>query len=233
MIFRHVPFRFPKEILMPLGTARLLLLFVFAAAPLLAAQSELYDNGPINGDRDAWTINLGYAVGDSFTLTANSSLNELQFGSWLYPGDVIESVEVSITSAAFGGTTYFDQQVNFTQSGCYSNHEGLLTCLETGFLPQVQLAAGNYWVNLQNAVVNTGDPVYWDENSGWGCHSPGCPSQASENQIGEIPSESFTILGSSTTQAQAPEPGGLALLGSGVLGIAGWRSRKRTTRPQG
>ena len=45
--------------------------------------------------------------------------------------------------------------------------------------------------NLQNAVVNTGDPVYWDENSG--------PSLASESSVGTIPSESFTILSESTT----------------------------------
>ena len=53
------------------------------------------------------------------------------------------------------------------------------------------LNAGTYWVNLQNAVVNTGDPVYWDENSG--------PSLASESSVGTIPSESFTILGEATT----------------------------------
>ena len=62
----------------------------------------------------------------------------------------------------------------------------------------MNLAAGDYWLNLQNAVVDTGDPVYWDENSG--------PSQASQNSVGTIPSESFTLLGE-TTQGTVPEPG--------------------------
>src|ERR1700727_3489587 len=41
---------------------------------------------------------------------------------------------------------------------------------------------------MQNAVVPSGNPVYWDENSG--------PSQAVSNEVGSIPSESFTVLGS-------------------------------------
>ncbi len=30
---------------------------------------------------------------------------------------------------------------------------------------------GTYWLNLQNAAVPSGDPVYWDENSGVGCQA--------------------------------------------------------------
>ena len=51
-------------------------------------------------------------------------------------------------------------------------------------------------MNLQNASVPSGDPVYWDENSGVGCESGGCPSQAYDNSVGTIPSESFTMDGS-------------------------------------
>ena len=99
-------------------------------------------------------------------------------------------MEVSITSSEFGGTTYFDGVVNFNQDGgCFSNG-GFNVCTETGSFQTVSRpAAGTYWVNLQNAAVNNGDPVYWDQNSG--------PSMASENSIGTIPSESFSILGNS------------------------------------
>ena len=37
------------------------------AASSASAQSDLYNNGPINGDYDAWTINEGFAISDSFT----------------------------------------------------------------------------------------------------------------------------------------------------------------------
>jgi len=158
--------------------------------------NEIYDNGPINGSTDAWTINFGFVTSDSFTVPNGSGVSGMTFGAWLFEGDVLQTVEVSITSAEFGGTTYFDQVVSFTQSGCSANQYGFNVCTETSSNFTANLAQGAYWVNLSNAVVNDGDPVYWDENSG--------PSSASENSVGTIPSEAFTILGSTTTTTCYP-----------------------------
>jgi len=196
------------------------------AATLPASADVLYENGPIRADQEAWTINFGFIVSDSFTISSpNATVNGLQFGGWVFPGDVIESVEVSITSDEFGGTTYFDQQVPLIQSDCEANHLGLWTCLETGTFSGVNLGQGTYFINLQNAVTNNGDPAYWDENTGIGCHSEGCPSQASESSVGTINSESFSILGSSGG-ATVPEPGSLLLFGSGVVAGIGFLRRK-------
>jgi hypothetical protein len=82
----------------------------------------------------------------------------------------------------------------------------------------LSLPAGNYWITLENATTADGEPVYWDENSGVGCTSPGCPSQAQENGVGTIPSETFTLEG--TPAGSTPEPSTLALLGSGFVGLA-------------
>jgi len=192
---------------------------------LPASAQVLYNNGPIAGGIDAWTINFGFVVSDSFTISQGTSqVNGLVFGGWIFPGDVIESVEVSITSAEFGGTTYFDQQVPFTASNCGGNDYGYNVCDETGSFNGPTLGNGTYWINLQNAIVNTGDPAYWDENSGDGCTSPGCPSQASDNSTGPIPSESFTVLGGPTSTV--PEPGSLLLLFSGGVAVAGVLRRR-------
>ena len=198
-----------------------------AALSLPASADVLYENGPIRADQEAWTINFGFIVSDSFTISSpNATVNGFQFGGWVIPGDVIESVELSITSSEFGGTTYFDRQVSLIQSDCEGNHLGLLTCLETASFGDVNLAEGTYWVNLQNAVVNNNnDPAYWDENTGIGCHSEGCPSQASESSVGTIPSESFTILGTSGG-GTIPEPGSLLLFGSGVVAAVSFIRRK-------
>lgn len=152
---------------------------------------DLYDNGPVNGTIDARTINFGYIVANSFTVPPDSSVSSLAFYAWLLPWDVLQNVQVSITSDPFGGTSFFNATVNFAQSDCVGNQYGFNVCLETGSFAEVNLAPGSYWVNLQNAVVNSGDAAYWDENSG--------PSLAYQTSVGTIPSEAFTILGTTTT----------------------------------
>ncbi len=161
----------------------------------------LYSNGPINGNTDGWTINFGFAVSDTFT-TDGSQITGLQFGAWLFPGDVLQRAEVLIGSSEYANDL-FDQTVNFTQSGnCPINTYGYAICTESSsFTPNV--GAGTVWVTLQNAVVNNGDPLYWDENEG--------PSLASENSVGTIPSEAFSrsrrrlpALGVSAAPAASP-----------------------------
>jgi len=195
-----------------------LLALCLVAVPAMA--QTVYSNGAINGTTDAWTINFGFVVSDTFTVgSGGSSVNGLSFGAWTFEGDVLESAEVQITSAEFGGTTYTDQIVNFTQSGCSANQYGFNVCTETGSLSPVNLAGGTYWLNLDNAVVNDGDPVYWDENSG--------PSSASENSVGTIPSEAFTVLGGATTTTFFyPEPTVVMYFGSGLLGVLAVLRRK-------
>jgi PEP-CTERM motif len=109
-------------------------------------------------------------------------------------------------------------------SACSANQLGFNVCLESsdGMSP-VNLSAGTYWLNLDNATVNDGDPIYWDENSG--------PSSASENSVGTIPSEAFTLFAASSTSTTSttsttPEPSSVMLWGSGILGLAGVLRRK-------
>jgi hypothetical protein len=75
-----------------------------------------------------------------------------------------------------------------------------------------------YWLNLANASVASGDPVYWDENSG--------PASASESALGTIPSEAYTVNTGSSGGGTTPEPSSIMLFGSGILGLAGVLRRK-------
>jgi uncharacterized repeat protein (TIGR03803 family) len=152
----------------------------------------LYSNGPINGTTDAWTINFGFVTTDSFP-GGGGQVTGLSFGAWLFPGDVLQSVEVSIGSSPFGNDI-LDQVVNLSQSSCAGNQYGFNVCVESGNLGTETLNGGTYWVSLQNAQVNSGDPAYWDENSG--------PSMAEESSVGTIPSEAFTLAGSVNHEQQ-------------------------------
>ncbi len=197
----------------------LLAIVVGLVTVTVAAADDIYDNGAINGSTDAWTINFGYIVSDSFTLSAGTSATGLSFGAWLFPGDTLTSAEVSITSEEFGGTTYFDGIVNFYQNGdCITNGFGYNVCTETGTINGVTLQAGTYWLNLQNASVPNGDPVYWDENSG--------PSLASENSLGTLPSEAFTLFGSERPRPPVMAAGADPILAA-LLSRARWSSSAR------
>ncbi len=195
-----------------------LLMLCFAAIPAVA-QNDIYDDGPTNGTTDAWTINFGFTPSDTIIIpSGGATVNGLIFSAWLTPGDVLESAEIVVTRNELGGTVYYDQQVNFTQSGCVLNQYAFNVCTETTSFAGFSLNAGAYWLSLQNAVDTLGDPVYWDENSG--------PSSASETSLGTIPSESFTVLGRDNRGGTTPEPSSVLLLGSGVLGLGAILRRK-------
>src|SRR5271165_994656 len=204
--------------------ASLILGLALAAVPA-SAQMWSYNNGPINGTTDSWTINFGYIVSDTF-VASGSSVTGFSFGTFQFPGDIMLSVDWSITSSENGGTVFgsgtasgnnlTDKFLSANQFGYYINEITV-----TGLNASVT-SGTTYWLNLQNAVIQTGDPVFWDENSGIGCMSNGCPSLASDSSYGTIASESFTISGGGTT----PEPGSIMLFGSGVLGLVGVLRRK-------
>jgi hypothetical protein len=202
-----------------------LVVVVCSVVPAVA-DSILYDNGPQGPDADAWPVYGGYVTADTFTLATAATVTGFQFWAWLFPGDTVTSAEVSITSQAFGGTTYFDQTVIFTSLGCNVNAYGYNVCDESATFHGPRLNAGTYWLNLQNAVTAQGNPVLWDENSGFGCTSPGCPSLAESTEVdGTIPSESFTLIGNSGS-GSVPEPGTILLLGAGLVGVAETLRRK-------
>jgi hypothetical protein len=203
-----------------------LLALCLTLAAIPAAAQTVYSNGPINGNTDAWTINFGYIVSDTFNVADNNTtITGASFGIWLFPGDTMNSADLSITSQENGGTSYFDQTVNFTTGACIGNQYGYNVCQENTTFAGPTLNSGTYWLNVQNAG-GTDDSIYWDENSG--------PSSASENTVGTIPSEAFTVLGSqssttstsTTTTGTTPEPSSIMLFGSGALGLVGMLRRK-------
>jgi hypothetical protein len=196
----------------------LALCLVLVAVPAMAG--DIYDNGSSTFTNDGWTINFGFAVTDSFSIESSTVANGASFIYWLSPGDTNVTVDLSIGTSAFGSdVANFTGLAPVSDTDLGTNQYGFDIRQDTYSFGNTALTAGTtYWVTLQNASVASGDPVYWDENSG--------PSQAQENSIGTIPSESFTVLGTTSTQGTTPEPSSVLLLGSGILGLAGLLRRK-------
>jgi PEP-CTERM motif len=199
-----------------------------AAAPAFAD----YDNGPINGTTDAWTINFGYVVSDRFFFSEDDrEMTGFSIGVWEFPGDSVTSVDWSITGSENapcpGELCQGNGTAQVTDKFISTNQFGYnIDLLTATFL--IEAEGGPYWLNLQNAVVPSGDPVYWDENSGKGCTGTNCPSIASESAVGTIPSEAFTVYAECVAGpcGPTPEPGSIMLFGSGILGLAGVLRRK-------
>ncbi len=116
------------------------------ASPL---DQTVYDNGPVNGQVDAWTINFGFTTTDS--IQVNGTVPGIAFWAWLIPGDTISNVEVQVGAAAFGNEL-FDSIVTLTQSNCFTNDFGYDVCLESAGFTSPRLD-GNAWVTLANANV--------------------------------------------------------------------------------
>ena len=187
-----------------------------------------YDNGPIYGNGDAWTINFGYIVSDTYIAEGSSNVTGFSFGAHLFPGDTLTSLQWSITSGENSGTTFGSgtaSGANLTDKFISTSDFGFdIDLITVTGLSVPQTSGTKYWLNLFNAEEPSGDPAYWDENSGEGCMSNGCPSSASESAIGTIPSESFTV--NSSSSGTTPEPSSIMLFGSGLLGLAGVLRRK-------
>jgi uncharacterized repeat protein (TIGR03803 family) len=152
-----------------------------------------YANGPIDGlcdiqgcTVDAYTINFGFTVTNS--ILASSGVSGATFAFWLFPGDTATSVDWTLGTTPFGsdiaqGTA---SGANVTQQYISTNQFGYEIAAVTVTGLSGSVSNGN-WLTLANAVVPSGNPVYWDENNG--------PSAAEESAMGTIPSESFNVSG--------------------------------------
>jgi len=184
-------------------TIVLMIASLLLALPAMASQ-VVYSNGPYNDiPDDGWTINFGYSVADSFYLGASTEVTGAIFYVWEFPGDSMTSVQWEIGTGSGvpirGGVADATNSHGQGLLTDWSNPYGYSPDVITLTLPAFKLPPGTYWLTLSKAHVPSGDPVYWDENSGVGCTGwmgtkEGCPSKARENVVGTIPSESFEIL---------------------------------------
>jgi hypothetical protein len=210
----------------------MVLFLALAAFPAQAQRQPWYENGPINGEYAAQQIGgyycFGCMVSDTFYNTDWGVARSFYFGAWEWPGDVLTSVQWSITDGWFGSGHVYGQGTatggNLSDGFLFNNQYGYEVHNIFVYLSAVPISwYRTYVLNLWNAQTSSGNPVYWDENSGIGCSSPGCPSRArailpvqlgpNTIQTSDVPSESFIIYLNDCSEREspcssAPESGG-------------------------
>lgn len=190
----------------------------------------IYSNGPTNGTKNAYYIDgpggqVPQTISDGFVAAASGTASSFDFAEWTPIGSNPISVAWSLGTSSFGSqiSSGSTDAVGFTF--LFNNDFGysVYTSHVSGI--SGDLTAGNiYWLTLTNAddSQSTGSDA-WDENDGPAkCYfdQPGLGRGPCSEQNGG--SNSFTINGAVAT----PEPGGIMLLGSGILGLAGVLRRK-------
>lgn len=236
-------------------------LAAFSALPACAGSIVIYDNdfgGVISTDNeniDAWTVNNGFTVANSFVLSSDETLTGINLIFWEFTGDTVTSVPWAIyddsgvtgnppsggspTSGLelYSGTATGD---SLTDTVLETNGQGFqIDEISITIEPGDALSAGTtYWLAINNVVASNGDPAYWDQSDGPSYYwensegyasgplgsNDGCDGSTESGSGNCSYSESFQLLAGSTS---APEPGTLALIGGGLLGLAGLRRRSK------
>ncbi len=190
----------------------------FLTAP--ARGATLYSNGAINGQIGGYGLYGGNAVSDTFTLSGAWTILSVTFGEWVDPGQTPETVDWEIGSSAFGSDLGSATGVSLTSS-LFCTHtgcgDGTYDVYASSFTLDLHLAAGTYWLTLQNATTAAG-LVFWDQNDG--------PSQAQLTCCGSVGSNSNSF----EVDGTVPEPGSIVLGSSGLLLLLAASLRHRQKR---
>jgi hypothetical protein len=179
-----------------LTAAGILAIAVLSATPA-ACQTTLYNNGP-DGDVGYYHVNFGSAVANSFVLTQPAMLTGVTLT--LYSVDDSnhpQHLKWTITTEAFGGAVKGSGFVDLSLLGSAYLTKFLFYAWEEGFaLPNLDLPAGTYYLQIQDVVTQWDTWAFWAQSSDG--NSQGYYRAISQNGAGTVslvPSETFSVLG--------------------------------------
>ena len=174
---------------------------------------------------------LGWTIYNSFTLSTAATVTGLTYDSYFYSGSASYvstnwSIWTSNPSTSFASGPAYSGTVTGVNSADVD--EMTLTTITS---LSVSLAAGNYWIGLQNNLTGSGD------ESGYGAVSTLNTGTSTYQILGNgdilnnaVNQEAFTIDGTSGVST-TPLPAALPLFagGFGMIGLIAGRKKQKAT----
>lgn len=125
----------------------------------------LYADGTFTGETTAWTVGFGWIVSNDFVLGSTVSVTKIKVRLWVGPSTTVSNVTWSIGSSVYGSDVAGGTAVA-TQEDSYVNSFGYSVLLLSWPVGPLTLAAGTYWLTLQDTVADDATAVFWDESDG-------------------------------------------------------------------
>jgi hypothetical protein len=199
------------------------LLIAFLAISIPGIGGILYDDGPIDGQNNAWFIDgpgsgpYSQWIADQFVATGSGIAGSLDAGIWVTAGTTPTTLSWWLGTAPLIGdlSSGVVAQVSYVYVTTYGSRYDVFNVHVTGLSGLIQ-AGNTYFLTLGGGNNSTGNQfVSWDVNGGpatcsWGVYDCGG-------------GEAFTLYSGSAV----PEPSTITLIGTGLLAVAGALRRKR------
>jgi hypothetical protein len=196
-----------------------------STSPALFADDVLYSNlgsgSTVYQGGAGWYVDTNYKPAFSFTASSTDYLTELDIA--LSSSSGTNAVTVELLNDSSGPGTVLESWAVGNLPLFNTTSTTLQTLTSTG---GVELVSGDtYWIAMLPGGSDTYAVWNWNSTSATGTQYENEGSGWAEYAT-DVPTGAVEVLGTSETPTPTPEPGTFALLGSGLLGLAGALRRK-------